>query len=297
MRHWVLAARPKTLPAALVPVWVGSVPVLFGDLPGVEFSWLVFFSTLSGAILIQIATNLFNDAIDAEKGADTEERVGPRRATASGLLSREAVLRGAVAVCLVAVVTAIPLILRHGWVPVAIGGTAFALAYAYTGGPFPLAYRGLGELFVILFFGFVAVMGTYYMQTGAWYGHPGWLAALQVGCYSTVLIAINNLRDHVQDRKVGKRTLAVRFGVTFGRWEIAFFCLLPIALWFGYGPLDSRAAGVMATSLIFAGIISRGVFLREPGPFYNKLLAIAALQLLQFGVWFTFCFDLGTRAR
>ena len=161
MKNWILAARPKTLPAAIVPVWVGSAPLLIGKIG--EFSWLIFASTLVGCLCIQVATNLFNDAIDAEKGADTEDRLGPKRATASGLLSRKAVMNVAFGFCALGAIAAIPLILKHGWVPIAIGGVSFLLAYSYTGGPFPLAYKGMGELFVILFFGVVAVFGTYYM--------------------------------------------------------------------------------------------------------------------------------------
>lgn len=303
IKSWLLAARPKTLPAALVPVWVGSAPVLFGK--SLPFSWLIFAATLVGCLCIQIATNLFNDAIDSRKGADTDQRLGPKRVTASGLLSRQQVMKAAFVVCLIGAFSAIPLILRHGWVPIAIGVISLLLAYGYTGGPFPLAYRGMGELFVILFFGLIAVFGTYYMQTGQWFeglesvlgaapksidfGPPGWVVALQVGFYSTVLIAINNLRDIDEDRQSDKRTLAVRFGKTFARWEIAFFCFAPIFLWFAYGTKtpEWRTIAPLATSFLFAAYISYQVFTREPGKFFNKLLAISALQLINFAAWFT----------
>lgn len=277
--------RPKTLPAAVVPVWVGSVPVLTGQTG--EFSWLIFASTLIGCLCIQIATNLFNDAIDAEKGADTVDRLGPKRVTASGLISRKAVLSVAVGFCVVGAIAAIPLILRHGWVPVAIGGISFLLAYGYTGGPFPLAYRGMGELFVILFFGFVAVLGTFYMQTGKWSQSPMMIVALQTGFYSTVLIAINNMRDIEEDRRSGKKTLAARFGTKFARWEIGVFCFAPLFMWFLYGPVGGITVGALAVSFLLASFITYHVFVREPGEFYNKLLAVGALQLLNFAIWFT----------
>lgn len=291
IKHWILATRPKTLPAALVPVWVGSVPVLFGGQQ--TFSWLIFASTMLGCLCIQIATNLFNDAIDFDKGADTKDRLGPVRLTASGLLSRKAVMRAALIVCGVGAIGAIPLILEHGWVPIAIGAVSLLLAYAYTGGPFPLAYRGMGELFVILFFGFVAVFGTYYMQTGKWFegvttvGPVGWLIALQVGLYSTVLIAINNLRDIDEDRQSNKRTLAVQVGKQVARWEIGILCFLPLFLWFFYGHINLNIVLGIATSFFLASFICFHVFTKEPSEFYNKLLAVGALQLINFAFWFT----------
>jgi len=285
MKNWILAARPKTLPAAVVPVWVGSVPVLLGKAG--NFSWLIFASTLAGCLCIQIATNLFNDAIDARKGADTPDRLGPVRVTASGLISRQAVLQAALGFCVLGALVAIPLILKQGWIPIAIGGVSFLLAYGYTGGPFPLAYRGMGELFVIVFFGLVAVPGTYFMQTGQWIPHPGWIVALQVGFYSTVLIAINNLRDIEEDRRSRKMTLAARFGKTFARWEIAFFCFAPLFLWFFYGPTGIRTLGALAVSFLLASFITLQVFTREPDRYFNKLLAVAALQLINFAVWFS----------
>lgn len=285
MKNWILAARPKTLPAAIVPVWIGSAAVLFGTT--LPFSWLIFASTLIGCLCIQIATNLFNDAIDARKGADTEKRLGPKRVTASGLLSPKAVMLAALAVCAAGAVAAIPLILRHGWIPVAIGGISFILAYAYTGGPWPLAYKGLGELFVLLFFGLVAVFGTYYMQTGQLYPSPGLWVALQTGLYSTALIAINNFRDIEEDRKSGKMTLAARFGKTFARWEIGALCFVPLFLWFLLGPTGGRTVGFLAVSFLFAAYITYETFLREPSPFFNKLLALAALQLIVYAISFT----------
>ncbi len=285
MKAWILAARPKTLPAAIVPVWVGSAPILLGETG--MFSWLIFWSTLLSCLAIQIATNLFNDAIDDQKGADTADRLGPTRVTASGLISRRTVFIAAWSVCLVAALLALPLILRHGWVPIVIGSVSFLLAYGYTGGPFPLAYRGMGELFVIAFFGFVAVFGTYYMQTGEWWSSPGWIVALQVGFYSCVLIAINNLRDIEEDRQSQKHTLAARFGVTFARVEIGFFCFAPLFMWFLLGPAEPRTVGALATAFLLASFITFQVFVREPSAFYNKLLAVGAIQLINYAVWFS----------
>jgi 1,4-dihydroxy-2-naphthoate octaprenyltransferase len=162
LQSLLLASRPKTLPAALVPVWVGCV---FAWEKTGMFSWTLAIATLGSAICIQIATNFFNDAIDDAKGADTEARLGPTRVTASGLLSRKTVYLMATLFLIAAAVFAWPLIATRGWIILAIGIPSLALAYGYTGGPFPLAYLGLGEVFVILFFGVIAVAGTVFVQT------------------------------------------------------------------------------------------------------------------------------------
>ena len=285
MLPWLLAIRPKTLPAAAVPVWVGNAPALLGKIA--PFSWLMFWATLLSCLCIQIATNLFNDAIDAAKGADTGKRLGPQRATASGMLSPRQVMIGAFAFCVLAMLFAVPLIARHGWIPIVVGGISLLLSYAYTGGPYPLAYRGMGELFVIIFFGLVAVLGSFYMQCGSWFSFPGWVVALQIGIYSTVLIAINNLRDIEEDASSGKATLAVRFGKRFARWEIGFLCFAPLFLNFLYRPGNAEMTGILISSFLFASLITYQVFVREPDVFYNKLLGIGALQLINFAIWFS----------
>src|SRR5215212_2258561 len=222
MRAWVLAARPKTLVAAIVPVLIGIA------LAAPRISWPLFACTLFGAVLIQIATNFINDAIDFKRGTDTSERLGPLRVTQAGLLSADAVMRGAW-ICLAgAALCGIPLIVRAGWPLRAIGLVSMALAYAYTGGPFPLAYHGLGELVVILFFGVIAVGGTYYVQTLR-LTREALLAGFAAGSLATVLIVINNLRDIDDDRRSNKKTTVVRFGERFARCEIAFFALAPFA--------------------------------------------------------------------
>jgi 1,4-dihydroxy-2-naphthoate octaprenyltransferase len=279
LKPWILAARPKTLPAAIVPVWVGSMPALFFS-EGSQFSWVLFAATLASCLCIQVATNLFNDAIDHAKGADTERRLGPVRATASGLLSRKAVMLGALGFCALAALFGLVLIEARGWPILVIGLVSLLLAFAYTGGPFPLAYRGMGEIFVILFFGFVAVGGSWFVQTGEWPNLEMWQVSMQVGLYSTALLAINNLRDCDEDRLTGKRTLAVRLGKSFARREIALLCLAPplFGIGFSWLPLLVLPLGVFITVKIFA---------TEPGRAYNRFLALAALQLLLFAVLLT----------
>lgn len=286
MKSWILAARPKTLPAAIVPVWVGSVPSLFG---GGDFSWLLFWATLLSCICIQIATNLFNDAVDAEKGADTEARLGPKRVTASGLLSRKAVMLGALGFCALAAVFSIPLIQARGGIIIVIGLVSLFFSYGYTGGPWPLAYKGLGELFVILFFGFVAVLGTHFIHTGIWGGREVWLLGLQTGLYSCVLIAINNLRDVEEDSTTGKRTLAVRFGKTFARVEIALFCIVPFLFFPLVFPGEYKFVHLVFVVMVGSYLIS-GVFKNEPGTIYNKFLGVGALQLIGFAILTTWLY-------
>jgi len=278
----ILASRPKTLPAAVVPVWVGCV--LAWKLGG-EFNGLLAAATLFGALFIQIATNFFNDAIDARKGADTEKRLGPQRVTASGLLAPATVLRLGLLFLLLASACGLYLFVERGWPIIAIGIPSLFLAYGYTGGPFPLAYRGLGELFVILFFGVVAVCGTVFVQTGSW-PVEAVLLGFQVGLLSAALISINNFRDRDEDGSTGKRTLAVRLGPKAAAaiiWmEIKLAAFLGL-LWVLWGHPELLVASLPV--LIIGMRILWGVLTQPPSTF-NRLLALAGLQLLLFAVCF-----------
>src|SRR5437764_8536784 len=215
MNPWLLALRPKTLSAAVVPVLIGSALASHID-------WLIFAFALSGALFIQIGTNFVNDALDYKKGADTSERLGPIRVTQAGLLNADVVLRAAFVCFALAASCGVPLIIRGGW-PIAIVGVASILAaYAYTGGPYPLAYHGLGDLFVMMFFGFTAVCGSFYLQHLT-LDATAWIGGFAVGSLAVVILAINNLRDVDNDRASNKRTLAARFGAAFARTEIVIF--------------------------------------------------------------------------
>jgi len=280
----IQASRPKTLPAAVVPVWLGGV--LAWRLTG-QFNWWLALCTLMGAIFIQIATNFFNDAIDSAKGADTDRRIGPQRVTASGQLSRKAVY-GAAFTCLgLASVFGWFLFLERGWIMIAIGLPSFYLAYGYTGGPLPLAYRGLGEIFVILFFGLIAVGGTVFVQTGEL--TPGSvLLGLQVGMLSAVLIAINNIRDREEDASTGKKTLVVLLGRRNAVRMLTMLTILPYAigrLWqFREIP---KAVWIPLPVMLLGMIIVLRVRREKASPRYNKYLAMSALQLLLFALLFT----------
>lgn len=279
----ILAARPKTLPAAIVPVWAGCV--LAWKLTG-RFDLLLAVCTLVGSVAIQIATNFFNDAIDARKGADTERRLGPKRVTASGMMTSQAVMRLASAFLAVAALCGVVLFQTRGWPIVFIGIPSMFLAYGYTGGPFPLAYRGMGELFVIAFFGLVAVAGTVFIQTGEWL-RESLLLGLQIGLLSSILISINNLRDREEDATTGKRTLAVRFGPKFA--VIVIWLEVKIAAFSGLGwiafGLPTLAIAGAPVFLIGLRIIW-GVMTSPPGPAFNRLLALGGVQLILFALLF-----------
>ncbi|MCB0378477.1 MAG: 1,4-dihydroxy-2-naphthoate polyprenyltransferase [Bdellovibrionales bacterium] len=281
MQSWLLAFRLKTLTAAFIPVLVGTCLALStGHFSG----WWITFYCLAGAFCIQIATNLFNDAIDFKKGADTEERIGPQRVTQSGRLSEKQVWMIAFSFLLLAIFFGWPLVWRGGLVIVLLGLISLFLAYGYTGGPFPLAYLGLGDLFVILFFGLFAVGGTFYLQ-GLEFSLEALVAGLQVGFLSTILIAINNLRDSESDKKVNKKTLAVRFGDRFVKWEIGLLFALVYLFNFYYLYLKPNLwLALSFLSLPLAIFIIRFVISVRQKAHLNKALGLATLHQMVFGI-------------
>lgn len=242
VRVWMLAARVRTLPAAAAPVLVGTGAAIgTGD-----FALFPALAALAGALLLQIGANFANDLFDFLRGADTAERVGPLRVTQAGLLAPRQVRAGMWAVFAAAALIGVYLVAVAGWPVVLIGVAAILAAIAYTGGPFPLGYHGLGEVFVFLFFGLAAVGGTYYVQAGA-VRAVAWWAAAPMGLLAVAIIVVNNLRDIATDRAAGKRTLAVRFGERGTRAEyralVAVAYLAPVAMW---------AAGVASAWAVLA---------------------------------------------
>ena len=211
MQAWWLAIRPKTLPAATAPVLVGTAHAFREG----RFAALPALAALVGALLIQIVSNLANDYFDFKKGADTDERLGPPRVTQQGLISERGVLTGLALCILLAVLVGCYLVWIGGWPIVAVGAASLLCALAYTAGPYPLGYNGLGEVFVFGFFGPIAVAGTVYVQSLRWEPLAA-LAGVPIGLLCANILVVNNVRDFETDAKAGKRTLAVRFGREFG---------------------------------------------------------------------------------
>jgi 1,4-dihydroxy-2-naphthoate polyprenyltransferase len=286
MNPWILAARPRTLGAAIIPVLAGGALAISIS----AFDPLVSALILACAVLIQIATNFFNDAIDHVKGADTAGRLGPIRVTSTGLLPARQVMTGAVLIIALAALLAIPLVLRGGGIILLIGILSLFFAYAYTGGPLPLAYLGLGEIFVILFFGLIAVAGTFYLNTLA-FSVAAILAGLQIGLHSSVLLAVNNLRDLETDRAANKKTLAARFGFTFARRENAALIITPFVLGLAWLPLGYLWAFLLPLlTLPLAWWLACTCLKAAPARETNQLLAQAAALHAAFGLLLALAF-------
>lgn len=271
--NWFLAIRPKTLTASIIPVMVGASLVS-------NPNWYLILHALFFALCIQIATNLFNDALDFEKGADTSSRKGPVRVTQSGLLSVYQVKGVGIAFLIAAALFSLPLVLHSGWPMSLLVVCSLGCTYGYTGGPYPIAYQGLGDLFVMLFFGWISVAAVVFLHTGM-ITMDALIAGTQVGCLATSLIAVNNLRDVEEDRVANKRTLAVRFGVLFSRLEISFLVVLPFILqlhWMGLGYW-----WLPMLTVPFATKIITGIWMYEPSKVYNEILVKTAALHLLFG--------------
>jgi 1,4-dihydroxy-2-naphthoate octaprenyltransferase len=280
-KAWLLASRPKTLSAALIPVVVGAAEA-WREGP-LDVPILLFI--LTSAICIQIGTNLANDYSDFKSGADTSERLGPMRVTQAGLIKPDSVKRAAILLFVTAVILGLPLIYRGGWPILAIGVLGILCGWAYTGGPYPLGYNGLGELFVLLFFGFAAVAGTFYLLAGSW-STESLLLGLCPGMLASALLAVNNVRDIDTDRKAGKRTLAARFGRTFGRTEYALLVILPLAIPFYFLMKDEYSLWVLLPllSIFFMLRPLKFVFTKTDGISLNIALHDTARLNLIFGV-------------
>jgi 1,4-dihydroxy-2-naphthoate octaprenyltransferase len=266
-----------------VPVIVGTA-VAIGE--GV-FRLGPALAALLGALLIQIGTNLANDVFDYQKGADTTARLGPLRVTQAGLLSSGQVLAGMWLTFGLAVLIGIYLVVLGGWPIVVIGLLSIASGIAYTGGPFPLGYRGLGDLFVFIFFGLVAVCGTYYVQAGA-VSTAAWWASVPIGLLATAILVVNNLRDIDTDRAAGKKTLAVRFGAKGAQAEYA---LLVGLAYFVPGVMGLTGISTPWVLLVWLSIPlairqMRFVF-TETGRVLNQALAGTARLELIYGLLFS----------
>jgi 1,4-dihydroxy-2-naphthoate polyprenyltransferase len=281
LRIWLMAARPRTLPAAIAPVLVGTALAGFGGI----FHPLRFVAALLGAVFIQVGTNLSNDYSDARRGADAEDRLGPVRVTAGGLVPPRQVLVATYVSFGLAVLAGIYLIVVAGWLLLVIGAASILAGVLYTGGPRPYGYEGLGELFVFLFFGVVAVAGSFFVQVK----HLHWEAfalSVPVGLLAAAILVVNNIRDVDSDRRAAKRTLAVKLGrertrVLFAAVVGLAFLLAPVT-WL-FGPLH---AWVMLSwlALPLAVALVRTVRTRTDGPSLNGALAASGQLQLVFCV-------------
>ena len=280
-RVWLLAARPPTLPAAVAPVLVGTAVATIDG----PFSVGLFFQVLVAAILIQIGVNFANDLSDFRRGADTPERLGPPRAVAQGWLSERQMLGGAVVVFGGAIAIGISLTIAAGW-PILVAGAASCIAaVAYTGGPWPYGYHGLGDVICFAFFGVVAVMGSGYVQSGALTWELA-AASIPVGCLVTAILVANNLRDIDTDRSAGKRTLAVVLGERATRLEYVLLVVIAFGaiLVFAATGMLPRWTAIALAALALAAPLCRLVLAGTSGVALIAVLKRTAMLHLAVGV-------------
>ncbi len=279
LKVWMIAARPKTLTAAVIPVLSGSA-LAFHEV-GMHLWWITVTALIS-SLCIQIGTNYVNDAIDFSKGADTHERLGPLRVSQQGLIAPGVLLRGAAVIFAIATLSGFFLVL-HGGIPIlVIGILSILFGYGYTSGPLPLAYNGLGELFVLIFFGVVAIGGMYFLHTGT-YSLGAFVLGIQIGMLATLIIMINNLRDINTDRVAGKRTLAVILGEKDFRHLIEVVAVFPFLLGFCWLIKSPHIALLPLLLIPFATSLVAKVSQTPPSALFNRHLAQAALLHSLFG--------------
>lgn len=275
----MLAIRPRTLPAGAVPVVLGSALAAVDG----RFRFLPALVALICALGIQVATNFINEIYDFRKGADTAERLGPTRTVAAGIISEKTMIRVSASLAGTVFLLGLYLVYTSGWPILVVGLLSLLFAWAYTGGPYPIAYSGLGDLFVFVFFGLVAVGGTYYVQTTA-LSLPVLLAAVAPGAFSVNILLVNNIRDIATDRTVGKMTLPARIG---GEWARRLYIALSIVAFLvpaflflnGYSPwgMLSLLSAPLAFSMIRELYASEGRELNHVLAGTGKLMTLHGL--------------------
>lgn len=287
---WISAMRPKTLAAAFVPVLIG------GSLAYSHDSFLVMptLAALLCAFLIQIGTNFANDYYDHKKGADTNKRIGFVRATSAGLIAPEAMLRATILTMAAAFVLGLYLVWHGGWVILLIGVLSIIFGILYTGGPYPLGYNGLGDVFVFLFFGFIAVMGTYYINTFEWSAQAFW-ASITAGALCTNILVVNNLRDVEEDRQTGKRTLGVLFGEKALKIEYGLMLALAFAIPPHFWVQEGFGWQVLLPMVLLlpAAVLYHNVLIVPDKRALNKTLEQTAQFMAAFGIFFSVGLVLG----
>ena len=284
IKIWIEAARPKTLAAAFVPVLIGA-SLAYSEH---TFNLIASLVALLCAFLIQIGTNFANDYYDAQKGADNDERVGFTRATATGLITPAMMMRATIITMGLAFVFGLYLVWHAGWVILLIGILSLIFGIAYTGGPYPLGYNGLGDIFVFIFFGIIAVMGTFYVNALHWSMLAFWVS-LPAGALSVNILVINNLRDIETDAPAGKRTLGVMFGENALRWEYLLMIFLSFAIpphlffrdhfsWLIFLPF---------LTIPLAVILIKNIWQERKKTHFNKILEKTAQFMILFGLLFS----------
>jgi 1,4-dihydroxy-2-naphthoate octaprenyltransferase len=283
LKIWIDASRPKTLWAAVAPVIIGTAMAFKAD----RFHLLSALAALFGATMIQIGTNFANDFFDYRKGADSNDRLGPTRATQAGLVTPGAMQRATAAAFGIAMAAGLYLVWRGGWPIAVIGLLSILIGVFYTAGRYALGYTGLADIFVLIFFGPVAVGGTYFVQTL----DVNWiviLAGVSPGLFSVAILTVNNLRDIEGDRLAGKKTLPVRFGAAFAQLEyllsLAIAALIPVLIY----QVKGNAPYIMLTSLVLlAAYPSAKIVFTKTGPILNDVLASTSKLLLLYSLIFS----------
>ncbi|MHB9155952.1 MAG: 1,4-dihydroxy-2-naphthoate polyprenyltransferase [Endomicrobiales bacterium] len=280
---WLMASRPQTLPAAVVPVCMAYALAVKEGAENLAF----FLVALACALGIQILANFVNDYADFLKGTDSVNRIGPARVMQSGLVTRKE-MHAAIALCLfVCIALGSLLVARGGAVILAIGILSIVSGILYTAGPVSLGYKGLGDIFVLIFFGPVAVFGTYYVQSLDFY-FPGILIGIAPGLISTAILAVNNIRDHEGDARSAKKTLVVRFGRDFGIYEyylsLVIACLIPVLIYAVYHKYVYTQLTAVLIALTLYPL--KEIILKRDGPSLNKILAYTGTFLMIYGAVF-----------
>lgn len=279
-KAWILAARPKTLTGAAVPVIIGSSLAYSDGL----FCLRPALACLLFALLMQIAANFINDLFDCIHGSDKEDRLGPRRACAQGWISLKAMKKGIAITLVAACLAGLTLIAYGGWSLIAIGAVCVLFAFFYTAGPYPLSYHGWGDVLVLVFFGFVPVGGTYYVQTLSYTAQVA-LASLACGLVIDTLLVVNNFRDRESDARDGKKTIIVRIGGRFGECFYLVLGLVAAVLGFGFAISGSCWAVVLSLPYLMAHFLTWRKMVRiHEGRALNSVLGETSRNMFLFGI-------------
>jgi 1,4-dihydroxy-2-naphthoate octaprenyltransferase len=289
LKAWATAARLRTLPIPTIQVFTGTA-LAYSVLGAVD--WLMLFYTWMVSVFITMGTNLINDVIDFDKGDNQPKKVGFLKVINAGIISRRQVLIAGILCLVLTTLFAIPLAAHAGWILFPLVLLSVLMSYCYTGGPYPLSYLGLSELFILIFYGFLCVGAAYFVQARS-LSLPLFLCALQMGLLAILPNALNNFRDIYEDAEIGKNTLAVRFGKSFARWEIAVLTALPFILGLGWICFGYEEAALIPLLLLpVAFLFVRSVWITEPGPLFNRFFGLSVLVHFFFGLFLVIGFFL-----